>query len=60
MKLSSDKTPYIEPVVGRYLHLELQGKPHRVYFEESGQGVPLLNGLPYFHKPPLFYWIDQL
>ena len=21
--------------------------------------VPLLDGLPYFHKPPLFYWIDM-
>lgn len=20
-------------------------------------GVPLLNGLPFFHKPPLFYWV---
>ena len=20
--------------------------------------VPTLNGLPYFHKPPLMYWID--
>ncbi|WP_428419769.1 phospholipid carrier-dependent glycosyltransferase [Methylibium sp.] len=22
--------------------------------------VPRLNGLPFFHKPPLFYWIDAL
>ncbi|CAM5281537.1 glycosyltransferase family 39 protein [Eoetvoesiella caeni] len=22
--------------------------------------VPLLNGLPFFHKPPLFYWITAL
>lgn len=34
--------PRIEPVVGRYIHLELQGRPHRIYFEEAGQGVPLL------------------
>src|SRR3954468_653416 len=20
--------------------------------------VPRLNGLPFFHKPPLFYWLD--
>src|SRR5580765_8617356 len=20
--------------------------------------VPMLNGLPFFHKPPLFYWLD--
>jgi 4-amino-4-deoxy-L-arabinose transferase-like glycosyltransferase len=22
--------------------------------------TPLLNGLPYFHKPPLFYWLNEL
>jgi len=32
----------IEPIIGRYLHLEIGGKPHRVYVEEAGQGVPLL------------------
>jgi pimeloyl-ACP methyl ester carboxylesterase len=32
----------IEPIVGRYLNLEFQGRPHRIYFEEAGQGVPLL------------------
>ena len=27
----------------------------------SGDGmVPLLNGLPFFHKPPLLYWLDML
>ena len=26
----------------------------------SGDGlVPLLNGLPFFHKPPLMYWLDM-
>lgn len=35
-------TARIEPVVGRYAHFELEGRPHRVYFEESGQGIPLL------------------
>ena len=34
--------PFFEPVVGRYLHVELLGKPHRVYVEESGQGIPLV------------------
>lgn len=33
---------YFEPTVGRYLNLELLGKPHRLYVEEAGQGVPLL------------------
>ena len=37
-----NRKPHVEPVTGRYLHLELQGKPHRIYFEESGAGVPLL------------------
>ena len=32
----------IEPIVGRYLNLELGGAAYRIYFEEAGQGVPLL------------------
>jgi hypothetical protein len=32
----------IEPIVGRYVHLALGGRPHRVYFEEAGDGWPLL------------------
>ncbi|MFO1082717.1 MAG: alpha/beta hydrolase [Reyranellaceae bacterium] len=35
-------TPTIEPVVGRYLRLDFKGRPHRIYFEEAGQGIPLL------------------
>jgi pimeloyl-ACP methyl ester carboxylesterase len=31
----------IDPIVGRYVHVTLQGRPHRVYFEEAGQGIPL-------------------
>jgi pimeloyl-ACP methyl ester carboxylesterase len=31
-----------EPVVGRYLNLNLLGKPHRLYVEEAGEGIPLL------------------
>ncbi|MGH2631781.1 MAG: alpha/beta fold hydrolase [Tepidiformaceae bacterium] len=27
---------------GRYVHLELGGLDHRVYFEEAGEGIPLL------------------
>ena len=34
--------PIIEPVVGRYLRLDFNGRPHRIYFEEAGQGIPLL------------------
>lgn len=32
----------IEPVTGRYAHVDLDGRPHRIYFEEAGQGIPLL------------------
>ena len=28
--------------VGRYVHLDLQGHDHRIYFEEAGQGIPML------------------
>ena len=31
-----------EPIVGRYMHIDWQGKSHRVYVEEAGAGVPLL------------------
>lgn len=34
--------PVIEPIVGRYLRLDFNGRPHRIYFEEAGQGIPLL------------------
>jgi pimeloyl-ACP methyl ester carboxylesterase len=31
-----------EPIVGRYTNLALAGRPHRLYFEEAGQGIPLV------------------
>lgn len=31
-----------EPIIGRYMTLELSGRPHRIYFEEAGQGIPLV------------------
>jgi pimeloyl-ACP methyl ester carboxylesterase len=31
-----------EPIVGRYLNVELLDRPHRVYVEEAGAGTPLL------------------
>jgi len=34
--------PVIEPVIGHYLRLDVNGKPHRLYFEEAGEGIPLL------------------
>jgi pimeloyl-ACP methyl ester carboxylesterase len=35
-------TPRFEPIIGRYLHLALVGRPHRLYVEEAGQGIPLV------------------
>jgi pimeloyl-ACP methyl ester carboxylesterase len=32
----------VEPITGRYLRMDVQGEPHRVYVEEAGQGIPLL------------------
>src|SRR4030095_4414186 len=31
-----------EPIVGRYLSVEIDGATYRVHVEEAGQGVPLL------------------
>lgn len=32
----------IDTPVGRYIHLDLEGDDYRVYFEEAGQGIPLI------------------
>jgi len=40
--MNTTKSPAFEPVVGRYLNLELLGRPHRLYVEEAGTGIPLL------------------
>ena len=31
-----------EPIIGRYMPLDLFGRPHRIYVEEAGEGTPLL------------------
>ena len=31
-----------EPIVGRYLSVDIEGAAYRVHVEEAGQGVPLL------------------
>lgn len=33
---------HMDMPVGRYVHLNLGGYDHRIYFEEAGQGIPLL------------------
>jgi len=42
--MAHDRRPNgtLDAPVGRYVHLELGGHDHRVYFEEAGQGIPLL------------------
>jgi pimeloyl-ACP methyl ester carboxylesterase len=34
--------PRFDTPVGRYIHIDLDGHDHRIYFEEAGQGIPLL------------------
>jgi len=36
------KRAEIEPIVGRYARFGIGGRPHRVYFEEAGEGIPLV------------------
>ena len=32
----------IEPITGRYARIALDGRPHRIYYEEAGAGIALL------------------
>jgi pimeloyl-ACP methyl ester carboxylesterase len=32
----------LEPLTGRYMQLDIQGRRNRIYFEQAGQGIPLL------------------
>jgi pimeloyl-ACP methyl ester carboxylesterase len=32
----------IDSPIGRYVHVDLDGVDHRIYFEEAGQGIPML------------------
>lgn len=32
----------LEPIIGRYFDLDIDGRAHRIYFEEAGAGVPLV------------------
>jgi pimeloyl-ACP methyl ester carboxylesterase len=34
--------PRFDHPTGRYVHLDLEGIDHRIYFEEAGTGIPLL------------------
>jgi 4-amino-4-deoxy-L-arabinose transferase-like glycosyltransferase len=48
--------PLLLPDEGRYANVARD-----MLASNGGDGlVPLLNGLPFFHKPPLLYWLDML
>jgi pimeloyl-ACP methyl ester carboxylesterase len=32
----------IEPITGRYVHVDIDGEINRIYFEEAGSGIPLV------------------
>ena len=34
--------PALDPMIGRYVRLDIDGVAHRIYFEEAGQGMPLV------------------
>src|SRR4051812_40144178 len=34
--------PEFEPIVGRYISIDFDGKAHRLFVEEAGRGLPLL------------------
>ena len=34
--------PDFEPIVGRYLPVDIDGERHRIFIEEAGSGIPLL------------------
>ena len=64
---------YIEPITGRYINLKIEDIPYRIYYEEAGQGVPLLclhtagsDGRQYRallttrRSPGLFVWLRSI
>lgn len=42
VELAADPFADTDTAVGRYVRIEVDGVQHRVYYEEAGQGVPLL------------------
>ena len=38
----ADMTGHIEPMIGRYVYVDIGGEMHRIYFEENGVGIPLV------------------
>jgi 4-amino-4-deoxy-L-arabinose transferase-like glycosyltransferase len=46
--------PLVLPDEGRYAGIAWD------MFRSGTVAVPLINGMPYFHKPPLYYWITEI
>ncbi len=42
VKVEGTELPRHDAPVGRYVHLDLAGQDHRVYYEEAGSGIPVL------------------
>ncbi|MDG2113820.1 MAG: alpha/beta fold hydrolase, partial [Actinomycetota bacterium] len=40
--VEGDSLPRFDSPVGRYVHLDLDGHDHRIYYEEAGTGIPML------------------
>ena len=40
--MSGRATPQFDPMIGRYVRVAIEGRAHRIYFEEAGQGIPLV------------------
>jgi pimeloyl-ACP methyl ester carboxylesterase len=40
--MEAEMAARIEPITGHYAHLDIEGREHRIYFEQAGQGIPLL------------------
>jgi 4-amino-4-deoxy-L-arabinose transferase-like glycosyltransferase len=46
--------PLVLPDEGRYAGIAWD------MFRSGTVAVPLIDGMPYFHKPPLYYWITEI
>jgi 4-amino-4-deoxy-L-arabinose transferase-like glycosyltransferase len=46
--------PLMMPDEGRYASVALE------MYRSGDVGTPLMNGMPYFHKPPLYYWLAEI
>jgi len=54
LAISAGVRPLMLPDEGRYVGVAWE------MLTSGHLGVPLLDGLPFFHKPPLFYWLTAI